>query len=287
MDESVSIALPHGLWIGSLRHGVVKLRTTEAEDEKFLLESSGIPPVARANGLLARCISLPEELQSPSESVVRALIIGDREALLLHLLRMNFGDEFVATFSCTSPACTETLELDFQVSDLLLPSYADAAPSYNCKIRHGDVTHDVQFRLPTAGDQEEIATMARLDADQAARRLLYRCVEKVVVEGGEGDVTELAEPVIDEIAAAMAELDPQAVIEFTLTCPGCGITNQVLFDATNFLLRKLDQRVDRAIREVHTLALWYHWSEEAILNMPADRRQKYLDLIAAGGEFAS
>ncbi len=129
--------------------------------------------------------------------------------------------------------------------------------------------------------------MARLDADQAARRLLYRCVEKVVVEGGEGDVTELAEPVIDEIAAAMAELDPQAVIEFTLTCPGCGITNQVLFDATNFLLRKLDQRVDRAIREVHTLALWYHWSEEAILNMPADRRQKYLDLIAAGGEFAS
>lgn len=287
MDHSALITLPHGLWVDGRRRNVVSVRPVATEDENFILESTGQSPVARANALLGRCVSFSVEPEPPPSVNVSMLVMGDREALLLHLHRLSFSDDFVATFSCSSRACSETLELALNVDDLLVPTYANAAPSYTRPILLGDACYDVMFRLPTAGDQEEIAGIARLDADQAALHLLRRCVEKVVADGREVALSELAERVVDETAAAMAKLDPQAVIELTLACPACGSSNLVQFDAADFLLRKLDQRVDRAIREVHTLALWYHWSEEAILSMPADRRQKYLDLIAAGAEFAS
>ena len=31
--------------------------------------------------------------------------------------------------------------------------------------------------------------------------------------------------------------------------------------------------------EVHTLAIWYHWSESAILTLPRERRRMYLRFI--------
>jgi hypothetical protein len=284
MDDSAQITLPHGLWIAGHRLSAVRMRPLDSDDDKFLLASTSNAPLRRANGLLSRCVLFPEQQPVPS---IDALVIGDREALLLHLHRMTFGDEIQANFSCPSATCAETLELKLRVSELLVSPYSDTAPSYQREIGHGHVQYQVRFRLPTTGDQHEIAPLARLDADQAARQLLRRCVERVLVAGGEIEVSSLPEPVIDEIAALMAELDAQAVIEFTLTCPGCGFRHQVQFDAADFLLRELDQRVDRTIREVHTLALFYHWSEEAILNLPSDRRQKYLDLIAAGSEIVS
>jgi hypothetical protein len=34
------------------------------------------------------------------------------------------------------------------------------------------------------------------------------------------------------------------------------------------------------MEEVHVLALHYHWSEAAILDLPGPRRQRYLALLA-------
>ena len=34
------------------------------------------------------------------------------------------------------------------------------------------------------------------------------------------------------------------------------------------------------MEEIHVLALHYHWSEAAILALPAPRRQRYLALLA-------
>src|SRR5579863_9343720 len=165
MHDFALITLPHGLWVDGRRHSAVSVRPIAAEDEKFLLESTGQSPVARANALLARCVSFPAELHPSSSLEVDTLVMGDREALLLHLHRLSFGDEFVATFSCSSPACSEMLELALNVDDLLVPTYAKAAHRYTCSILLDDANYDVRFRLPTAGDQVEIAALAKLDAD--------------------------------------------------------------------------------------------------------------------------
>jgi hypothetical protein len=38
--------------------------------------------------------------------------------------------------------------------------------------------------------------------------------------------------------------------------------------------------LDRLMEEIHVLALHYHWSEAAILALPAPKRQRYLALLA-------
>jgi hypothetical protein len=272
--------LPHGLWIAGQANRKLGLRAVSAEDELFLVESSGMPPARRANALLARCISPLEAGELAHLTLVRSLVAGDREAILLQLRRLTLGDNFSGTFRCPGPACAEPLELELKVSDLLLPPCPHPAPRYARTIAHEGATFEVRFRLPTAGDQEDVAEVARVDVRAAARVVLERCVEAFCA-GQPIAPAELPPPVLEQVTAAMEELDSQAILEFDLTCPACAGSFSAQFDAGDFLLRELDQRVDRVLREVHVLAVHYHWSEAAILAMPRARRQRYLDLIAS------
>jgi hypothetical protein len=281
------VPLPHGLWIDGQPHGELALRAVGTADEIFLVESSGMAPAHRANDLLARCIDPLGAGALEPVAIVRSLVAGDREAILLHLRRMSLGDGFSGVFRCARPACSEALELDLKASDLLLPPYPHAAERYSCPVEHEGDRFDVRFRLPTAGDQEDAVEVARVDPEAAARRVLERCVESVACDGRPVDPAALAQPVIDQVTAAMEELDPQAIIEFELNCPACGSSFSAQFDAADFLLRELDQRVDRVLREVHALALYYHWSEAAILAMPRARRDRYLELIATASGTSS
>ena len=49
--------------------------------------------------------------------------------------------------------------------------------------------------------------------------------------------------------------------------------------AAVFQLWGQDFAVDSLDREVHTLAMQYHWSETDILSLPRERRRRYLRLI--------
>jgi hypothetical protein len=274
------VTLPHGLWIDGKAQDRLDLRAVGVDDEVFLVQTGGMAPARRANALLARCIG-PLGAGAPGPAaIVRSLVAGDREAVLLHLRRMTLGDEFSGVFRCTRTGCEEPLELDLKASDMLLPPYPHAAGRYARSVAHDGLTFEVHFRLPTAGDQQDAVELALADPEAAARRVLECCVEGVACDGRAVDPSTLARPVIDQVAAAMEELDPQALIEFDLTCPACAATFSALFDAGDFLLRELDRRAEHVLREVHTLALCYHWSEAEILAMPRARRRRYLELIA-------
>jgi hypothetical protein len=78
----------------------------------------------------------------------------------------------------------------------------------------------------------------------------------------------------------MAERDPQAEIELELACPACGSAFSVVFDTATFFLQELDARAKGLMQEVHTLAWHYHWSERDILQMPRQRRARYLELLS-------
>ncbi len=55
----------------------------------------------------------------------------------------------------------------------------------------------------------------------------------------------------------------------------------------DLLFRELAEHGDRLYREVHHLALHYHWSERDILALPHGKRRRYLALLAdAAGERA-
>jgi len=249
----------------------VSLRAIDAEDDAFIFDTAEtMLPAPRANALIARCMA---GAAVPAD----ALTVGDREAILLHLRRLTFGESMACTLPCPSPSCGEQLQVSVDVGDLLVPR-AESTVS-RVRVESGGAAFDVSFRLPTAADLDAIAADAAADLDDAALALLARSVLHADRDGRAVDPRDLPEDVRAAVAAAMAECDPQAEVLMTMRCPQCGSQFSSLFDAAAFLLRELDVRAVRTLGEVHVLAQHYHWSESDILRMPAQRRARYIELI--------
>lgn len=270
------VALPGGVWRDDCIEPIRELEIREVgpEDDEFLLETRDKAPGERAVGLLARCLVN----QSDREEIVRSLTIGDRETLLLHLRRLTIGDPLEALLRCPAEVCGTQMDLELATDDLLVPPYADVRREYDLELDREGAHHEIRFRLPTAGDLERV--VAVLDPEDGAGELLRGCILRATEDG----VPETAEVLSSEIrlavGRAMIDRDPQAELELDATCPACGGRFSALLDTATFFLRELDERATRLVRDVHVLASHYHWSERAILRMPATRRAQYLELIA-------
>jgi len=208
---------------------------------------------------------------------VHALPVGDREALLLHLRKLTFGDRMSCILDC--PQCETKLDIDLHVSDLLLPPYAQ--PAYWFRIPLPAEKLLVTFRLPTGADQEAVADLASHDPRNAAAAILERCLHSVSRDGVtlEAIPNELPHSLLEPIAAFMAEHDPQAELLLHNECPACAHPFNVLLDMRQYLAEEINQRLRYLYREVHLLAWYYHWSEADILQMTRPHRKIYLDLL--------
>ena len=248
-----------------------ELRPLTAEDELFLAEEgASLSPAARTTALLARCLVALGGAPA-SQEAVRSLAIGDRDALVLHLRRLTLGERLACVFSC--PACDEKMDLDLLVSDLLV--HPGGSTDQGFEIARTGRRRTLRFRLPNGGDQEALVDLARRDVDRAALELLRRCLQgRAQLNAGEAE----------RAASEMARLDPQAEILLDLRCPACGAGAVVPFDPARHLFAELCSGVDDLYREVHLLALHYHWPESELLAMPRRRRHRYLALLAEAGE---
>jgi hypothetical protein len=90
---------------------------------------------------------------------------------------------------------------------------------------------------------------------------------------------QLPQDVMQELVDEMARADPLADIQFMLACPFCGRKWQAVFDIVSVLWSEIDTWAHRTLRDVHTLALSYGWSESDILALSPSRRQIYLDMV--------
>ena len=115
----------------------------------------------------------------------------------------------------------------------------------------------------------------------SARRaaLLARCLLQVQHGGQPLAASALPEALIGLIAAQLAAADPQADVQLELSCPACGQGWSAIFDIASFLWRELDAWARRMLREVHTLALAYGWSEATIVALSNERRATYLEMV--------
>jgi hypothetical protein len=270
----VPVDVPGGSWLDGVRVRQATVRPLTGADEALLAENATtMLPVERTSALLGRCVTVDAVSLSGIE-LARRLSVGDREALLLHVRRLTFGDLLQCVLTCPNTECGERMDLDLSVAELLLPPYAESAPWYD-----GEDPTDrraLRFRIPTGGDQEAAAALARSDRAAAAAELARRCV----MRADQRDDEATSEGTHGAIAAAMLERDPQAEIALDVTCPVCGHDASTFLDAGSFLLQEILAGQPRLYREVHTLALHYHWSESEILGLTRPQRQRYLDLLA-------
>jgi len=259
---ALDVSLPGGLWVDGERRRDAALRPLNGEDEAFLLEaSSGLSPAHRVTGILERCLVRLGPHEPVGAEAVRELAAGDRQALLLHLRRLTFGERLECVIAC--PACDEELDLDLRVADLLVPPYPERPPELDAELEGVPV----RFRLPTGADEEAAAVAAEASAEAAVATVLERCVAGPAAVTGE---------VADALGELMGELDPQADIVLELTCAACGEPVSAPFDAGDFVAREIGGDRDTLLREIHLLALHYGWQESELVAMTTTRRRRYV-----------
>jgi len=194
------------------------------------------------------------------------LAIGARDARLLRLRTLILGADADGFAEC--PECGERVEFPFDTATI--------AHSDNVAATAGEIEVDgtrVQFRLPTSRDLAEVVTAP--DEAQALRRLIERCgIEP-------GSPNELPNEIVEALSQAILEADPQAEIIISLSCPDCGRYWELLFDIAHFFWNEISAQAQRLLREIDALARAYGWTEREILSLPAQRRQTYLELVAA------
>jgi hypothetical protein len=220
--------------------------------------------------------------------------IGVRDERLLTMREELFGSQLEATTTC--PKCGERVETSFSLENIRVPHSVPTSPALRDRQaleatmetpEHGDSTlvvakikvetcgYQVECRLPTSADVLEVTKVVNGGRDG----LLERCVQ--VAKNGSGAINprELPEEVIRAITEEMVRADPQADVRVELVCPVCQHRWSMIFDILSYLWNEIDDWSQRILREVHSLATAYGWSEREILGMSARRRRLYLEII--------
>jgi hypothetical protein len=196
--------------------------------------------------------------------------VGQRDDLLLALRAAAFGERLEATAAC--PCCGEALEMAFDTDQLRIPGAWTSDEPLTLDFEG----HALTFRLPHGFDLIELSDCP--DPDRAESELLRRCVLSARSDSRELPVEELPPSVIEALTDRLAEADPQADVELSLACPACEHRWQEPFDIVSFFWREIEAWARRLLREVHTLAASYGWSEAAILSLSPARRRIYLEM---------
>jgi hypothetical protein len=275
--DYVDVVLPTGVKIGDQWYRQAWVRPVTGREEEFLLfEGKYLSAASRTTQLLTRCLLRVGPAEPVTADLVRRLSAGDREALLLHLRRLTLGERMSCLLTCVD--CKQKMDLDLAITELLLAPY-----SYSQEIHEADLGegYRVRFRVPNGEDQEFVANAGEDSLDMAVEALLTRCIVHVSSEG-EGRQGDLPGVVVRELPAQMAALDPQAEILLELTCPECASRFMVPFDTGDYFFRELALQERQLYRELHTISLHYHWSEEASLSLSRRKRQTYFELLADG-----
>ncbi len=228
-------------------------------------QGSDQPPTVQALVLLA---AAQPDL---APATLRALPIGRRDSALLALRTRLFAGRVDALTAC--PRCAAPLDLIFDVADIQVPPVGAPEP---VTVEYGP--YAVTVRLP---DSSDLAALAGASSAEAARALLLtRCVLRAQRDGVDLPPAALPAQVADALEAALAAADPQADVQLDLTCAACDHHWQAAFDIVRFLWAEIHAWAGRLLRDVHTLASAYGWSEEAILALSPRRRQHYLELVS-------
>jgi hypothetical protein len=196
------------------------------------------------------------------------LSIGQRDAFLLTLREWTFGSRLVGLANC--PKCRKPMEFDFEVDDVRAESESEKELSFTFS------GYDLLIRPINTCDLLLIIRMK--DVPSARDALLNCCILEIRNQGVRVSLDQLPSIVIDAVAEKMEQIDPQADMRFDLFCPACSHNWEVSFDIVSFFWNEIDSWARHILREVHTLAQKYGWTESDILSMSPQRRRIYLEM---------
>ncbi len=285
-----TVVLPGGVFLDGNFYQEVKLHPPAGKEMELLANASSPCSLASVvTTLLTHCIHRIGPITNINTRVVRSLLTGDRDYLILKLRQMTFGNKVEATLVCPNPDCGQKVDINFQISNIPIKPGKISSLVFTVKLpkqaafkdNNGNKHYRVEFRLPNGADQEELALLVEKDETEAVNKLLARCIGKIgkITEINQSLVEKLASPAREKIESAMEELAPQVEQDMETTCRECNHVFSFPFNISKFFLDEMKINLDQLYLEVHFLAFYYKWSESEILSMTNKKRRKYLELL--------
>lgn len=260
----VIVALPYGLWQAGVRTAALRLRALGGADELALAEAlaAGASAARAGNLLIGRCAAFADAAAPLGMLAAADLALGDREVVLRALHVVSLGPGVEGRTACAH--CGAAVEYDLNL-DQPTERPPEPGPWHQLAIPGGTI----KCRVLTGADLERAA--GSVDTDSLAL-LADAATGGQAVSGAAGR---------EILGAALARLDPNAETAVSVGCPVCGRITRFWLDSFELIRRGL-AAAGGVMRQIHTLAAAYGWSESEILTLPRHRRLLYCRMVAAG-----
>jgi len=259
--------LPGGL---AARGGIerrARFRPLTGQTELALIELDGnTSGPARAGSALVLTLESMGDHAVDAESIT-SLCTADCQFLLLRLSAMLSGEQQWLKITCGH--CDAFFDVDYRRNELPMKEAGEGFPYTRLGLEAGEA----ELRVPTTADQ---CGVAGLDDHEAMLHMLQCSIRSIDdVPPSSAVIRNLSDADVSAIDQALDLLSPAVCNELLVVCPECDGEQSARLD--HYTLAGLDGNA--IYDEIHTLAIYYHWSETAILNMTRARRHKYLELI--------
>lgn len=199
------------------------------------------------------------------------LPVGVRIIAMLILASLSDQSKYAWHYRCSD--CQSPGEFDLPLEKIL-----EVGAIYSREESYAVEVDGLAFvvRRPTASDQLRWLEHDAPSRADVLRSILVRPSFEQLREA-QVDLTIASQA----IETAMDDFDPIVSFHVRVVCPECAAVTVVFPDLTGAALERL-ARVQRTVMdEVHQVASCYHWTEPAILALPAWRRRSYLGRIDA------
>jgi len=218
---------------------------------------------ARQNALARAVVMLAVADNGRTRDEWDCISLPERDAELLRLRGMTFGDELRGCVPCSH--CSTRIEFQASVSAL-----RQRVESMRPPTELGWQFGRYRFSLRPAGTRD---LLRAAEAGDARRDLLRACV---AID------TEDSDEALTQCEAGLTEqfnrLHEGAETQLTVRCPECGAVENADLDIGRFVWSEVRHAAVAMMREVHELASAYGWTEESVLEMSPARREMYLEM---------
>jgi hypothetical protein len=204
-----------------------------------------------------------------SPALLGRLLPIDRDYLVLQLHRLTFGDVRYQTVECPDASCGRRLDIRFELSGVEVP----ALPDQTDGVLELPGPRLVRYRLPLAADQAELYGVAPETLEAA---FLGRCASP---EHAGAELLALPPAVRAHLVQRILAASPALDLAVPLTCVSCRQPFRFVFDPVLSLRAELTASRTELVKQVHRMALSYHWSHSEILGLARPLRHQYLELL--------
>lgn len=249
--KTLDICLPLGLKYGDSEEVIqfAQVRSIDGISRSILTDRTlaDNPPKMMNKLFLHNVLKLGE--QAPSEDMLASLFTPDRNAIMLQLQVLSYGNEYTSRYRCEW--CQKIFEVEEDLNSLEYTSWQPDEWTNEVEVeltdgwtdKEGNVHKDVTLRIPTGKVEKQTFRLLNQNYGKWCIKMIHLQAVKfgtlrMDVFRGIGDkvAEELEAPDIDKLIFALSEGLPGYKSRHDVRCTHCGANQHLPQDMSRFFV---------------------------------------------------